>query len=103
MTLKGKDMKEQLNESDRLLFVKGSASRYRNLRNRLRNVFPYLILAIGFGSFSYHLAVYNYQKGLEQGKRIAIDPRNPSQELELACAGLWVGEQNKKYLQKNPR
>ena len=24
----------------------------------------------------------------------------PSEELELVCAGLWIGEQNKKYWEK---
>jgi len=32
-----------------------------------------------------------------KGQQAAIDPRNPSEQLEMACVGLWVGEQNKKY------
>lgn len=32
-----------------------------------------------------------------KGQQAAIDPRNPSEQLEMACVGLWVGEQNTKY------
>ena len=32
-----------------------------------------------------------------KGKNMALDVKNPSNALEMACLGLWVGEQNKKY------
>lgn len=38
--------------------------------------------------------------GFEQGESKAINPRNPSERLEMACAGLWIGEQNQKYYDK---
>jgi hypothetical protein len=38
--------------------------------------------------------------GVEQGVRESINVRNPSERLELACAGLWIGDQNKKYFEK---
>jgi len=38
-----------------------------------------------------------YQIGLREGRGMALKTNPPSEELELVCAGLWVGEQNKKY------
>lgn len=36
-----------------------------------------------------------YEDGKKVGKKLALDTRRPSDELELACAALWVGEQNR--------
>jgi hypothetical protein len=41
-----------------------------------------------------------YQLGLREGRGVALKTNPPSNELELVCAGLWVGEQNKKYWEK---
>jgi hypothetical protein len=41
-----------------------------------------------------------YQLGLREGRGMALKTNPPSNELELVCAGLWVGEQNKKYWEK---
>lgn len=38
-----------------------------------------------------------YQAGLREGRAMALKTNPPSEELEMVCAGLWVGEQNKKY------
>ena len=35
----------------------------------------------------------------KQGYKDALYKRPVSDDLELVCAGLWVGEQNKKYQQ----
>jgi hypothetical protein len=35
--------------------------------------------------------------GIAVGYKAALNTREPSDELELACAGLWIGEQHKKY------
>ena len=49
------------------------------------------------------LAVYDraYELGSREGYAAgfmkALDTRQPSDELEIACAGLWMGEQYKKY------
>jgi hypothetical protein len=40
------------------------------------------------------------QMGIERGESQAINVRHPSERLEMACAGLWIGEQNKKYFEK---
>ena len=37
-----------------------------------------------------------YAKGLAEGRRTALHTTPVSEELELVCAGLWVGEQAKK-------
>jgi hypothetical protein len=39
-------------------------------------------------------------EGLQEGRSTALKTNPPSEELELACAGLWVGEQNRKYYEK---
>lgn len=41
-----------------------------------------------------------YAKGLAEGKRTALHVTPVSEELELVCAGLWVGEQAKKAQNK---
>jgi hypothetical protein len=41
-----------------------------------------------------------FDKGVEAGEARAINPRDPSERLETACTGLWIGDQNKKYYEK---
>ena len=43
-----------------------------------------------------HRMEQQYAKGLAEGRRTALHTNPVSEELELACAGLWVGEQAKK-------
>lgn len=38
-----------------------------------------------------------YNAGYRAGVANALDTNPPSEELELVCAGLWVGQQNKKW------
>lgn len=38
-----------------------------------------------------------YQQGYADGQKEALKTNPPSEELELVCVGLWIGEQNKKY------
>ena len=44
------------------------------------------------------------KKGIAEGRSMAMKEmlrtNPPSEELELVCAGLWIGEQNKKYWEK---
>jgi hypothetical protein len=42
-----------------------------------------------------------YQLGYQEGVKTALKTNPPSEELEMACAGLWIGEQNKKWFNKN--
>lgn len=41
-----------------------------------------------------------YKAGYAEGLRVGLKTNPPSEELELVCAGLWVGEQNKKMWKK---
>jgi len=40
------------------------------------------------------------QEGFKLGVRHALNTNPVSEELEMTCAGLWVGEQNKKRAAK---
>ena len=52
---------------------------------------------IGLGYFLFDSALdRQYKRGFAEGRGIALKTNPPSEELELICAGLWVGEQNKK-------
>jgi hypothetical protein len=42
----------------------------------------------------------SYNRGFAEGRGMALKTNPPSEELEMTCAGLWVGEQNKKYWNK---
>jgi len=42
-----------------------------------------------------------YKRGFAEGKSTALKNNPPSEELEMICAGLWIGEQNKKYWKKS--
>jgi len=39
-------------------------------------------------------------RGFDKGVKYALTTNPPSPELEMICAGLWIGEQNKKYWKK---
>ena len=41
-----------------------------------------------------------YQAGFREGKTTALKTNPPSEDLEVVCAGLWVGEQNKKFMER---
>lgn len=47
---------------------------------------------------------FGYVMGMDRGSKeslkIALSTNPPSEELELTCAGLWIGEQNRKYWEK---
>jgi hypothetical protein len=42
----------------------------------------------------------HWQMGYEAGKKEALKTSPPSEELEMVCAGLWVGQQNKKFWER---
>lgn len=60
----------------------------------------YLVEAI----FAVIFVLIGYQMGktygIAEGLNTALKTNPPSEELEMVCAGLWVGEQNKKYMEK---
>lgn len=59
------------------------------------------ILVILIGIILYQTIQYRfddkYEQGYADGLKSALKTNPPSDELEMVCAGLWVGEQNKKY------
>ena len=44
-----------------------------------------------------------HAEGFRVGMNYALKSDPPSEQLEMTCAGLWVGEQNKKYFEKERR
>jgi len=42
-----------------------------------------------------------YEQGYADGLKNALRTNPPSQDLEMVCAGLWMGQQNKKYWEKS--
>ena len=44
-----------------------------------------------------------YRLGFENGTKDALRMNPASEELELVCAGLWIGEQNRIYLEREAR
>lgn len=44
-----------------------------------------------------------YANGVEEGRKNALKINPPSDELELACAALWVSEQSKRWYEKRGR
>ena len=61
----------------------------------------FLVMTI-FACVMWTLVGYNWGKreGIAEGRSTALSTNPVSEELEMTCAGLWVGEQNKKYHQK---
>ena len=41
-----------------------------------------------------------HRAGIAEGRSQALKTNPVSEELEMVCAGLWIGEQNKKYWEK---
>ena len=59
---------------------------------------------IGLAYFLFDNALdRQYNRGFAEGRGTALKTNPPSEELELVCAGLWIGEQNKKADKKNAR
>ena len=41
-----------------------------------------------------------YHRGFADALKSAYKTNPPSDQLEMVCAGLWVGEQNRKWFQR---
>ena len=61
----------------------------------------FLVMTI-FVCVMWTLVGYNWGKreGIAEGMKKALSINPVSEELEMTCAGLWVGEQNKKAWKK---
>lgn len=62
----------------------------------MKYVFAFCFIATLYLMVTHRLDV-RYQEGYAAGVKTALKTSPPSEELEMTCAGLWVGEQNKKY------
>lgn len=64
----------------------------------------YLILAMVTVTMSF---VVGHGMGKSEGRKevtkAALRTNPPSEELEIACAALWFGDQQKKYYEKEHR
>jgi hypothetical protein len=47
------------------------------------------------------LMTVSYDMGQRQGIALSVNTKNVSEDLEMACLRLWVGEQNKKWYEKH--
>lgn len=45
--------------------------------------------------------MWGIDHGTKYATKNALRTNPPSEELELVCAGLWIGEQNLKYQEKD--
>ena len=56
---------------------------------------------IGLAYFLFDNALdRQYNRGFAEGRGMALKTNPPSEELEMVCAGLWVGKQNDKAWKK---
>lgn len=60
----------------------------------------FLILGAIFYGVWYWGESTGYQEGYSTAIKSAYKTNPPSEQLEMTCAGLWVGEQNKKAWRK---
>ena len=68
----------------------------------MKIMFWAFIIALAF-LYMDHKVDKAHAEGFSVGMRYALKSNPPSEELEMTCAGLWVGEQSKKYFEKERR
>jgi hypothetical protein len=68
----------------------------------MKIMFWAFIIALAF-LYTDHKVDKAHAEGFSVGMRYALKSNPPSEELEMTCAGLWVGEQSKKYFEKERR
>ena len=44
-----------------------------------------------------------YANGVEEGRKNALKINPPSDEMDLACAALWIGEHSKRWYERQGR
>ena len=62
-----------------------------------------LIEAVAWAIILMAVLMWGIDHGIKQGRKEALTTSPVSDELELVCAGLWVGEQNKKVHKKESK
>ena len=97
--------KEEFHESNRLLFTTSNKYTFGRYQFLVASVCCVILLFTGVHYYFSNVSVLHYQAafnaGFEKGKEHALNTRDPTQELEIACATLWFTEQNKKYYESN--
>ena len=68
----------------------------------MKYIFILLVIAVA-ALWIPHRMDQEYAKGVAEGRRTALHTSPVSEELEMVCAGLWVGEQAKKQYKKEMR
>jgi hypothetical protein len=64
----------------------------------MKVAFVLVFFGLAFGTLGYGMGKTD---GYKDGISSALKTNPPSLELEMTCAGLWIGEQNKKYWRKH--
>lgn len=64
---------------------------------RLADITVYLVMTALCTALGFSVGM---SEGRKSAYATAYKTNPPSQELELACLGLWMGEQNRKYWEK---
>ena len=67
----------------------------------MRSLVKILIEAALIAVIMLLVLMWGIDHGTKQGMKNALRTNPPSEELELVCAGLWIGEQNLKYQEKD--
>jgi hypothetical protein len=60
----------------------------------------FLIQAVLMAVVMLSVLVWGVNHGKAEGKKEALRVNPPSEDLEMVCLGLWVGEQNRKWYEK---
>jgi len=60
-----------------------------------------LVEAVVWSIILMGVLMWGIDHGIKQGRKEALTTNPVSDELELVCAGLWIGEQNKKAWEKD--
>ena len=60
-----------------------------------------LVEAVVWSIILMGVLMWGIDHGTKQGRKDALRTNPPSDELEMTCAGLWIGEQNKKAWEKD--
>ena len=59
------------------------------------------IFLVAFGAVMMYAFMPPEPNSYKQGYKAALKINPPSEHLEAVCAGLWVGEQNKRWYERN--
>ena len=65
----------------------------------MKYIFILLVIAVA-ALWIPHRMDQRYAEGVAEGRRTALHTTPVSEELEMVCAGLWVGEQAKKVQER---